>query len=141
MGEDKMYVLSRSAVKALLMPWVHGESGGSGSSQAVDQFLDERLKPVVWTSQSAVEKHLNDDDDQAVVEAYREAAKRIHEVEGLVEIDELDAVVSLSEDHGAGGAYVQAWVWVDEDELNRSDFSMYEDKDFDLEADDELEKE
>lgn len=48
-------------------------------------------------------------------EQYLAAAKRIHVEEGTLEIDE-PAIVSQSE---GGGAYVQAWVWVhDEDAIN-----------------------
>ena len=43
---------------------------------------------------------------------YIQAAKNKHEHEGEVEIDE-PTVISRSSD---GGAYVQAWVWVDDDE-------------------------
>lgn len=46
--------------------------------------------------------------------AYRNAAMgRLHD-EGTLEVDD-DALVNLSED---GGAYVQAWVWIDADEVN-----------------------
>ena len=46
-------------------------------------------------------------------EQYRAAAKRIHEEEGTVEIDS-NAIVGFS---GDGGAYVQAWVWVYDDDV------------------------
>lgn len=49
-------------------------------------------------------------------EAYRQAAKEEYEEYGTLEIDD-NAVVSSHEDSDAdgpcGGAYVQAWVWVD----------------------------
>jgi hypothetical protein len=48
----------------------------------------------------------------AVADAYRKAAKELHVHEGTLEIDP-GAMVSQSED---GGAYVQAWVWVDDDD-------------------------
>ncbi len=53
---------------------------------------------------------------------YREAAKSLHEVEGEVEIDS-DAIVSISDDPGA---YVQAWVWVSDEEagISRKDASL-----------------
>jgi hypothetical protein len=41
-------------------------------------------------------------------EEYREAARKLYESEGKVEIDD-NAVVSRGDDPGA---YVQAWVWV-----------------------------
>lgn len=50
---------------------------------------------------------------ESTVQSYREAAKRIHESEGTLEIDS-NAVVSVSDD---GGAYVQAWVWVYDSEV------------------------
>lgn len=40
---------------------------------------------------------------------FRAAAKRLHEREGELEIDD-EATVSHGDD--AQGAYVQAWVWV-----------------------------
>lgn len=54
-----------------------------------------------------------EDEEEAKLEKYRQAAKRIHVSEGSVEIDE-GATVSISDD---GGAYVQAWVWVDDDDV------------------------
>lgn len=44
---------------------------------------------------------------------YRDAAKRIHESEGSIEIDD-KAKVSRGDDTGA---YVQAWVWVPNDSI------------------------
>lgn len=54
-----------------------------------------------------------EDQDSPLADRYRKAAKRIHQVEGEVEVDD-GAVVSYSEDHGA---YVMAWVWVDEENV------------------------
>jgi len=50
-----------------------------------------------------------------VEQAYVEAAKEFEHKDGECEIDS-DAVVSLSDD---AGAYVMAWVWVDEDSMRR----------------------
>lgn len=48
-------------------------------------------------------------------EKMREAARRAYEDEGRIEIDE-GAPVSRAADNPDKGAYVQAWVWVaDED--------------------------
>lgn len=47
---------------------------------------------------------------------YRDAAKRIHESEGEIEIDD-KAKVSRGDDTGA---YVQAWVWVPNDSIRVS---------------------
>lgn len=48
-------------------------------------------------------------------EQYQKAAKGIHHKEGEVEIDiGKQTKVSRSDD---GGAYIQAWVWVYDDEL------------------------
>lgn len=46
-------------------------------------------------------------------ERYRQAAKNLHHREGEIEIDN-DAVVSKGNDNGA---YVQAWVWVSDEDL------------------------
>ena len=51
-------------------------------------------------------------DAAALETAYYDAAKNIHSRDGECEIDS-NATVSISED---GGAYVQAWVWVYDDD-------------------------
>lgn len=43
------------------------------------------------------------------------AAQRLYTDEGRIEVDET-ATLSMS-DPPDGGTYVQAWVWVDEDEI------------------------
>lgn len=48
-----------------------------------------------------------------IEDQYRAAAKLFHHEEGECEIDD-KAVVSVSDE---GGAYVQAWVWVDDSQL------------------------
>lgn len=50
--------------------------------------------------------------DPKTAEAYRKAARDLHEIEGECEIDE-GAAIGISDD---GGAYVQAWVWVSDEE-------------------------
>ena len=57
---------------------------------------------------------MNDQTDDRA-EAYRRAAKALHEVEGEIEIDR-GATVSFG---GDGGAYVAAWVWVADTDLDR----------------------
>lgn len=54
------------------------------------------------------------DQDTPLAEAYRKAAKDIHQIDGEVEVDE-GAVVSYSDDNGA---YVMAWVWVNAEEVD-----------------------
>lgn len=44
------------------------------------------------------------------------AAKRLHQREGTIEVDD-NALVSISDD---GGAYVAAWVWVYDTDLEGS---------------------
>lgn len=46
-------------------------------------------------------------------EGWVQAARDRHQDDGEVEVDDL-AVISLSED---GGAYVMAWVWVDDEDV------------------------
>lgn len=43
------------------------------------------------------------------------AARQLHQEDGHLEIDD-NAVVSRSEDNEAEGAYVQAWLWIDDEE-------------------------
>lgn len=50
--------------------------------------------------------------DRPTDDQYHAAAKRLHESEGQLEIDN-GATISVSDD---GGAYVQAWVWVTDEE-------------------------
>jgi hypothetical protein len=50
-------------------------------------------------------------------ETYVKAAQRLFEDEGVIEIDDA-AVVLLG---GDPGAYVQAWVWVSDDDLENDD--------------------
>lgn len=53
---------------------------------------------------------------------YVDAAYRLYHEEGEIEIDtdrhsEEPAKVSRGDDEGAAGAYVQAWVWVPDEEV------------------------
>lgn len=59
----------------------------------------------------ADENVMSDEDLEA---AYRDMAMALHHQDGHVEIDS-NAEVSLSDDRGA---YVQAWVWVGDDEFD-----------------------
>lgn len=52
-------------------------------------------------------------DEIALAQEYRDYARKTHNVEGHLEIDP-DAVVSLGCEKGA---YVQAWLWVDDSEV------------------------
>lgn len=52
-----------------------------------------------------------DEQKDAPFAPYRKAAWEDHHCDGQIEIDD-NAPVSLSDD---GGAYVQAWVWVDDE--------------------------
>jgi hypothetical protein len=58
-------------------------------------------------------ERLNEGDGENF-EAYRKAAKRMFQDEGTIEIDD-GATVSAGD---ANGAYVEAWVWVPDDEIN-----------------------
>ena len=54
-------------------------------------------------------KHSKNTDDW-----YRKRAKELFQEDGRIEVDE-DAVVSSNKD-GDEGAYVQAWIWVSDDD-------------------------
>jgi hypothetical protein len=56
---------------------------------------------------------MNSDDVRK--DAYRVAAKRLHHKEGTIEVDDA-APVSIGDDDGA---YVQAWVWVSNEDRDR----------------------
>jgi hypothetical protein len=51
--------------------------------------------------------------EQETLQAYRDAADRLHTDEGTIEVDD-NAIVSKGEDDGA---YVAAWVWVYDDDV------------------------
>ena len=52
-------------------------------------------------------------------EKFIRAAKKIYEDEGVIEVD-ADADISDNETGEAGGCYVQAWVWVRDDEVDNA---------------------
>lgn len=54
--------------------------------------------------------------DKELKEQYRTAAYHLHDVAGELEIDD-DAIVSLSEE----GAYVQAWRWIADTDIETDD--------------------
>jgi len=61
---------------------------------------------------------IEDEDPESISDdAYRAAAKRLHESEGTLEIDQ-DGKVSESSDDGA---YVAAWVWVADADVTAED--------------------
>jgi hypothetical protein len=49
-----------------------------------------------------------------------EAARRIFQEEGTIEIDD-EATISRAEKNPEQGAYVQAWVWVTDEEARRKE--------------------
>lgn len=52
--------------------------------------------------------------------AYRQAAHRLYAKPGVVDVDETASVsVAASDGRGTLGAYVEAWVWVPKDALNK----------------------
>jgi len=56
--------------------------------------------------------------------AYRAAAHRKYHDEGTIEIDDLAKVSRITPSEstdGAHGAYVQAWVWVYDDDITKDD--------------------
>lgn len=59
--------------------------------------------------------------------AYIKAAKRIHEEEGVLEFDDVSSTgmyqtrVSRTNAWDESGAYVMAWVWVDNTEVKKED--------------------
>jgi hypothetical protein len=80
----------------------HGGLGFHSDSVQLKIIVDE-VNAILDRQEAAANKR--DDNDQAAITAAREE----HESEGTLEIDE-NAIVSFSSD---GGAYVAAWVWVD----------------------------
>jgi hypothetical protein len=78
---------------------------GDQGLQVSEQALAE-MGPVGASIEAA-------EQNAAEHEAYRQAAKQMYEEEGKIEIDR-NAVVSQGADPGA---YVQAWVWVSDDDL------------------------
>lgn len=72
----------------------------TSASQGI--YDDEHITNIIKTVQEC------DSDPDGMKATFRNIAKEQLQKDGELEIDD-DAVVSISED---GGAYVQAWVWV-----------------------------
>lgn len=79
--------------------------------RGTDEGMDDVKSAMAYITEA-----LGADQDETV-DQYREAARTKWEEEGECEIDDL-AVVSVSED---GGAYVQAWVWVSNEDAGIKD--------------------
>ena len=76
------------------------------SNEEIDELCERvNCSPDSRETKSPINQEQND--------AFVAAAKRIHQEEGELEVD-YGAVVSYSDD---GGAYVAAWVWVSNDEV------------------------
>ncbi len=76
------------------------------------RFVASHRRAYVWAALVREQMKPPEDgtkgDTSPATEAYREAARRLHQHEGECEVDD-GAVVSFGDDPGA---YVQAWVWV-----------------------------
>ncbi len=64
-------------------------------------------------------KRVNRDHVKRDHEKFVRAAKKIYEDEGVIEVD-AGADISDSEIGETGGCYVQAWVWVRDDEVDNA---------------------
>ena len=62
-----------------------------------------------WAREDKADKEITVSQKKKMEDWYRHQARQRHEQEGTIEVDP-DAPVSLG---GDPGAYVQAWVWVD----------------------------
>ena len=56
--------------------------------------------------------------DKPLVHEYRAAAIEFHYDEGAIEVDD-SAPVSQAEGNPDGGAYVQAWIWIPDEDVTR----------------------
>ena len=96
--------------------WVQAEESAEAEVVAIDKLWDPRLtsggaSPVATILQEwDPEYDFDAKPEIALSDAdFREAARKLKEKEGELEIDD-NAAISRGSD---GGAYVQAWVWID----------------------------
>lgn len=96
---------------------VYRDSGLAGWDNIVDiataGYTLERLAPGEQVSLADRIKECRSEQVQPIAEAYRDYAAANLTSDGEIEID-ADALVSMGEDPGA---YVMAWVWVDNSDL------------------------
>ena len=96
--------------------WVEADESTEAEVVAIDKLWDPRLtaggaSPVATVLQEWDAEFDYDAKTDVVISATNllEAARKLKEEEGELEIDD-NAVISRGSD---GGAYVQAWVWID----------------------------
>lgn len=96
--------------------WVEADESTEAEVVAIDKLWDPRLTAGGASPVTAILQAWDPDydfDAKSEVElsgtAFREAARKLKEREGELEIDD-NAIISRGSD---GGAYVQAWVWID----------------------------
>ena len=86
-------------------------------SQDMARFVAYHRRAYIWAALVREQMRPPEDgtrgDNSPATEAYRSKAREIYQVEGECEIDDA-AEVSISD---SGGAYVQAWVWVSDEDL------------------------
>lgn len=84
------------------------------------QFTDDEVKTIIETQtmdvQALAKKMQERLDEESSLKCFKDAAHSAHHLDGECEIDD-DAVVSDSE----AGAYVQAWIWVSNEEAGIPD--------------------
>lgn len=85
---------------------------------ALAQWVAQNTTPseLLERAKSALRHHIREVVDQNNLSTFRDMAREDDRLdEGVLEVDD-NALVSYADDE-AGGAYVQAWLWVDNSEL------------------------
>ena len=110
------------AVEMQLVRYEHNGDGccvGEGRSDidTIEQFSSKEEADAGYSRifDAALDSHEGVVKDP-MVESYRVAARRKYQEDGVIEVSD-DAVVSVSDDSSVTGVYVQAWVYVELDEV------------------------
>jgi hypothetical protein len=110
-GEVIAEALRQAGLEVQYFPWVP-KPGEARTPHTVGSFSLDKLAAAVNVHLASLALPPAQEEPDPVDEIYRAAAIDQHYKEGELEIDD-DAKVSHGDDRGA---YVAAWVWVDEPE-------------------------
>lgn len=112
--DGKRYKRALEETQRLILLWLREAE----LSQDMVRFVVSHRRAYVWAALVREQMKPPEDgtkgDTSPATEAYRSKAREMYQVEGECEIDDA-AEVSISD---SGGAYVQAWVWVSDEDLS-----------------------
>ena len=111
--DGKRYKRALEDAQRLILLWLREAEIGPDMAKVIVGHRRAYVWAAVVRQQAAPPKPGTAADTSPATEAYRIKAREIYQVEGECEIDDA-AEVSISD---SGGAYVQAWVWVSDEDL------------------------